>query len=73
MKKQKSASPANIGNLTRSYLIEVAKLEMRAWCSSVPKPLVLAILFCFITRAVEGKSFEEVFLGGESSAGDYEI
>lgn len=59
--------------MTRKHLVKVARLELRAWGSSLPRGLVMAILFAFIHRAVEGESFEETFCTQPPPAIDYEI
>jgi hypothetical protein len=59
--------------MTKKALIKVAKLEIAAWRRSLPEGLVLAILFAFIHRAVEGEPIEETFFKPVEPVMDYEI
>lgn len=59
--------------MTRNQLIKVAKLEMAEWNASVPRGLVMIILFCFIHRVTTGETVEETFFKPSAPVIDYEI
>ncbi len=60
--------------MTRAHLIKVAKQEMKEWNSSVPRGLVMIILFCFVHRATTGETVEETFFSkSQDPVLDYEI
>ena len=59
--------------MTRKKLIAIARLEMAEWNASVPRGLVMIILFAFIHRVTTGETVEETFLQPTNPAPDYEI
>lgn len=59
--------------MTRRHLIKIAKLEINSW-HTMPRGLVLAILFAFIHRATTGDTVEQTFFPKEKKAAwSYEI
>jgi len=59
--------------LSRKYAFKIAKQELNQWKGSIPRSLLMAILFCYIHRLLEGESFEETFHSKQTTSIDYQI
>ena len=59
--------------MSHKEVYAIARAEIDAWDRkrSLPRGLVMAILFCFIHRLLTGKTFEQSFC--HPSKPDYEI
>ena len=61
--------------MTQKQLIKVAREEIAVWDGSktMPRGLVIAILFAFIHRVTTGNTVEETFFPQKAVVPDYEI
>jgi len=59
--------------LTRKHAFDVAKREIAEWNVKLPRGLLMAILFCYIHRLIEGESVEETFFKKREPQIDFQI